>query len=82
VAALWSRAFGAPGPAPLVTPLVVGAIALGIITQYLAGTPWQAAVRAFAWLHPLAQATALGTAMAGITALAPEGIPPFIYYRF
>ena len=39
-------------------------------------------VGAFARMHPVAQATALGTVMAGITSLAPEGIPPFIYYRF
>jgi len=82
VAALVSRAFTAPGPAPLVTPLVVGVIALGIVTQYLSGSPWRATVSAFARMHPLAQATALGSAMAGITALAPDGIPPFIYYRF
>jgi len=82
VVALVSRAFTAPGPAPLVTPLVVGVIALGIVTQYLSGSPWRATVSAFARLHPLAQATALGSAMAGITALAPDGIPPFIYYRF
>jgi alginate O-acetyltransferase complex protein AlgI len=82
VMALTSRALSAPGPSPLVTPLVIGAIALGIVTQYLSGSPWRATVSAFARLHPLAQATALGSAMAGITALAPDGIPPFIYYRF
>jgi alginate O-acetyltransferase complex protein AlgI len=82
VGTLVTRVFAAPGPAPLVTPLVVGAIAVGIVTQYLSGSPWRATVSAFARLHPFAQATALGTAMAGITALAPDGIPPFIYYRF
>ena len=76
------RGLGSFGPAPLVTPAVVAAIALGIGSQYVDPARWRNVGRGFARLGPVAQGAAIGAALAGITALAPEGVSPFIYYRF
>ena len=79
---LLRRLFGAIGPMPMVTPLVVAAIAVGIGTQYLPRAFAAAVQSRFAALHPLAQGAALAIGLAIITALGPEGVAPFIYYRF
>ncbi|HXJ64153.1 MAG TPA: MBOAT family protein, partial [Actinomycetota bacterium] len=70
------------GPSPLVTPLVVGAIALGIGMQYI---PEGTGERVKVWLSrlgPVAQGTALGLTLFAITTLGPQGVAPFIYFQF
>ena len=78
------RLFTAFGPAPLVTPLVVGAIALGIGMQYVpTGLRLGERVQAlFSRLRPVAQGTALALTLFVITTLGPQGVAPFIYYQF
>ena len=71
-----------PGPAPLVTPLVVGVIVLSIGSQYVPSDVVARAQRHLAELAPLAQGALLATGLYTITALAPAGVAPFIYYRF
>lgn len=70
------------GPAPLVSPLVVLTVAAVIGVQYL---PRGAAVRvvaAFSRQRATVQAATLGAALLVITTLGPQGVAPFIYYRF
>ncbi len=70
------------GPAPAVTPLVIGAIALGVGAQYLpADLSERLQVRLSAY-RPMALGALLGIALFVITALGPHGVAPFIYYRF
>ena len=71
-----------PGPAPLVTPLVVGVIVGSIASQYVPSDVVARAQRRFADLAPLAQGAVLACGLYVITALAPSGVAPFIYYRF
>jgi alginate O-acetyltransferase complex protein AlgI len=70
------------GPFPLVTPLVVLAVAAGIGFQYL---PRDVPVRlqeGFSHLRPLAQGAVLAVVLFAITTLGPQGMAPFIYFRF
>ena len=63
---------------PLVPVVVVGMIALQFV-------PWATVQRAQHWVaaRPLAlQGAAAGAALMVIDALGPEGIAPFIYFRF
>jgi len=78
------RLFTAFGPAPLVTWLVIGAIALGIGMQYV---PERLEIgervqRAFSHLQPLAQGATLAVTLFVITTMGPQGVAPFIYYQF
>jgi alginate O-acetyltransferase complex protein AlgI len=79
--AILSR-FAHPGAAPLVTPLVVGAIVVSIASQYVPSDVVARAQRRFANLTPLAQGAVLAGGLYVITTLAPQGVAPFIYYRF
>jgi D-alanyl-lipoteichoic acid acyltransferase DltB (MBOAT superfamily) len=74
--------FAHPGAAPLVTPLVVGAIVVSIASQYVPSDVVAGAQRRFANLTPLAQGAVLAGGLYVITTLAPQGVAPFIYYRF
>jgi alginate O-acetyltransferase complex protein AlgI len=79
---LLGRLFTSFGPSPLVTPLVVGAIALGIGTQYV---PKHVPARVMDWfsgLRPAAQGATLAAVLFAITTLGPQGVAPFIYFRF
>ena len=70
------------GPAPLLTLPVLLAVAGGIAVQYLpAGVVGQLAAR-FSRLAPALQGTAVAAALVGIGVLGPQGVSPFIYYRF
>jgi alginate O-acetyltransferase complex protein AlgI len=70
------------GPAPLLTLPVLLAVAAGIGVQYLpAGVVGQLAAR-FSRLAPALQGTAVAAALVGIGVLGPQGVSPFIYYRF
>jgi D-alanyl-lipoteichoic acid acyltransferase DltB (MBOAT superfamily) len=70
------------GPAPLLTFPVLLAVAGGIGVQYLpAGVVGQLAA-GFSRLAPALQGTAVAAALVGIGVLGPQGVSPFIYYRF
>jgi alginate O-acetyltransferase complex protein AlgI len=70
------------GRAPAVTPLVVLAIAAGIGIQYFpAGGPERVQAR-LSRLRPATLGAALGVLLFAITTLGPQGVAPFIYYRF
>jgi alginate O-acetyltransferase complex protein AlgI len=78
-----ARLFTAWGqPSPLVTTSVVLAILVGILGQYVRPGAIGAALRGFQRLPVLAQATAFGVALMLINTLGPEGVAPFIYFRF
>jgi alginate O-acetyltransferase complex protein AlgI len=70
------------GPATLVTLPVVLAVGAGIAVQYIpVGTVGRLTAR-FAQLRPALQGGVAAAALLGIGALGPQGIAPFIYYRF
>lgn len=82
VGTLLARMVTAWGPAPLVTPVVVALVALGIGVQYV---PRDFGVRlesAFSRLRPAYMAVGLGLSLLAIDALSPLGIAPFIYFQF
>ena len=69
-------------PSPTVTLLAAAAIAVGIASQYLPDN-WLAVVqRGFADRRPVVQGGILGLVLLAITTLGPQGVAPFIYYRF
>jgi hypothetical protein len=81
MAMLWRLVVGWDA-SPLVTPLAALAIAAGIASQYLRDD-WLAVVqRAFADRRPVVQGGILGLVLLVITTLGPQGVAPFIYYRF
>jgi alginate O-acetyltransferase complex protein AlgI len=78
-----ARLFTAWGQAsPLVTTSVVLAILVGILGQYVQPGAVAATLRGFQRLPLPAQATAFGVALVLIETLGPEGVAPFIYFRF
>ena len=76
------RLFTAWGPAPAVTPLVLLAVAFGIGVQYIPKGLPERAEAAFARAGTLAQGAALGALLFVFSALGPQGVAPFIYFRF
>ena len=77
-----SRLFVGWGPSPLVTPLAVLAIAAGIGIQYVPDD-WLGRVKGvFAARRPVVQGGILGLVLLAITTFGPQGVAPFIYYRF
>jgi alginate O-acetyltransferase complex protein AlgI len=76
------RLFTAWGAAPLVTPLVVITIVGSIASQYVSGDVVSRVQTAFSRQTALVQGAILGAILLGITTLAPEGVQPFIYFRF
>jgi D-alanyl-lipoteichoic acid acyltransferase DltB (MBOAT superfamily) len=76
------RLFTAFGPAPLVTPLVLVVIAGMLAVQYLPHDVPARIQDAFSHLRPVAQGAILGGALFAITTLGPQGVAPFIYFRF
>jgi D-alanyl-lipoteichoic acid acyltransferase DltB (MBOAT superfamily) len=78
-----ARLFTAWGQAsPLVTTSVVLAILVGILGQYVRPGAVGAALRGFQRLPVPAQATCFAVALVTINTLGPEGVAPFIYFRF
>src|SRR3954452_8048863 len=78
-----ARLFTAWGqPSPLVTTSVVLAILVGIVGQYVRPGAVAATLRGFQRLPLPAQATAFGVSLVLINTLGPEGVAPFIYFRF
>jgi alginate O-acetyltransferase complex protein AlgI len=69
-------------PAPLVTWTIVLAIAAGIASQYLPPRFTHGLMDWFARLPVAAQAGVLGLGMMVTSVMGPEGVAPFIYFRF
>ena len=69
-------------PSPLVTTSVLVAILVGIGGQYIRPTALAALMRGFQRLPPVAQAACLAVGLMVIDTLGPQGVAPFIYYRF
>ena len=70
------------GASPLVTSSVVLAIAVGIGGQYVRPEALGRVFGAFQRLPVGAQAACAGVALMVIDTLGPEGVAPFIYFRF
>ncbi len=85
IASAWTlieRLFTAWGPAPLVTPLVLLTIAVGIGSQYVPLHVAQQVQRSLSRQRWAVQGAILGVVLLVITTLGPQGVAPFIYYRF
>ena len=67
---------------PLVTGGVLLAIAVGIGSQYLPARLPRVVMARFSRLPVLGQATVLALALMLTSVLGPEGVAPFIYFRF
>ena len=77
------RLFTAWGrPSPLVTTSVVLAIVVGIAGQYIRPSALGALLRGFQRLPVLAQAATVAVVLMVVNTLGPEGVAPFIYFRF
>ncbi len=69
-------------PTLLVTPAVLLAIAYGIGTQYVPRGAIARFQSLFSRLRPSMQGVALALGLLIIDAMGPEGVAPFIYFRF
>jgi alginate O-acetyltransferase complex protein AlgI len=77
------RLFTAWGqPSPLVTTSVVLAIVVGIAGQYVRADALGSLRRGFGRLPLPAQAVTVAVCLMLINTLGPEGVAPFIYFRF
>jgi alginate O-acetyltransferase complex protein AlgI len=70
------------GGAELVTVPVVAATACALALHFVPADVQANVSLRFRRLNALAQGAALGTGLGAMTAIAPSGVPPFIYYRF
>jgi len=78
-----ARLFTAWGqPSPLVTTSVLLAIFVGIAGQYVRPNAVAGLLGRFQRLPAVAQAGCVGVALVVIETLGPEGVAPFIYFRF
>ena len=78
---LWRMAT-AWGSAPLVSPLLLVVIAASIAYQFIPASIGAKAQSAFARMGPALQAASLAFGLLLIDGLGPEGVSPFIYFRF
>jgi hypothetical protein len=69
-------------PSPLVTTSVVLAIAVGIAGQYIRPSALGVVLRRFQRLPVLVQAATVAVCLMVVNTLGPEGVAPFIYFRF
>ncbi|HET7235182.1 MAG TPA: MBOAT family O-acyltransferase [Actinomycetota bacterium] len=72
----------APGSLEVVTPLVLIAIVGMLVVQYLPSEPALRVRVVFSRLAPVLQGAALALVLFAITTLGPQGVTPFIYFRF
>ena len=70
------------GRAPLVTPLVVITVLGTVAVQFVPSGFVGRVQEVFARQGWAAQGAILGAVLLGITTLGPQGVAPFIYYRF
>ena len=73
---------GARGSGELVTPLLLLTIAGMLLVQYLPSAPVLSVRVAFSRMGPVLQGAALALVLFAITTLGPQGVTPFIYFRF
>ena len=78
---LW-RLLTAWGAAPLVTPGLIFVIGVMIAMQFVPKDVPARLQDAFSHLRPAAQGVLLGTTLFAITMMGPQGVAPFIYFRF
>ncbi len=69
-------------PSPLVTGTIVLAIVVGIASQYLPARAPRELMERFARLPVVAQAGVLALGLMVTSVMGPEGVAPFIYFRF
>jgi D-alanyl-lipoteichoic acid acyltransferase DltB (MBOAT superfamily) len=69
-------------PSPLVTTSVVLAILVGVGGQFIRQVDLAKVLSGFQRLPAVAQATSLALGLMVIDALGPQGVAPFIYFRF
>jgi D-alanyl-lipoteichoic acid acyltransferase DltB (MBOAT superfamily) len=69
-------------PSSLVTTGVLAAIAVGIGSQYLPARVPREVMAHFSRLNVVGQAAVLAVALMLTHAMGPEGVAPFIYFRF
>ena len=69
-------------PSPLLTPLVLLAIAFGLAMQFAPHRPAEVLQAAFSRIAPATQGALVGLSLFAITTLGPQGVAPFIYFRF
>jgi D-alanyl-lipoteichoic acid acyltransferase DltB (MBOAT superfamily) len=79
---MFGQLFHGWGSSPLVTPLAVLAVAVGIATQFMPDGWIELAKKSFGERRLAVQGGILGVILLGITTLGPAGVAPFIYYRF
>jgi hypothetical protein len=73
---------GARGSGELVTPLLLLTIAGMLLVQYLPSASVLRVRVAFSRMGPVLQGAALALVLFAITTLGPQGVTPFIYFRF
>jgi D-alanyl-lipoteichoic acid acyltransferase DltB (MBOAT superfamily) len=77
------RLFTAWGqPSPLVTTSVVLALLVGIVGQYIRPDVLRGVLTGFQRMPVVAQAACVAVCLTVINTLGPEGVAPFIYFRF
>lgn len=69
-------------PAPLLTPVAVGLVALGLALHFVPESATERLIRSYSALPSLAQGVLFGAAVALIASVGPEGVAPFLYFRF
>jgi D-alanyl-lipoteichoic acid acyltransferase DltB (MBOAT superfamily) len=79
---LLGRLVTAVGPAPAVTPLVLAVITGAIAAQFMPRDLSGSLQDRFSRLGPALQGGALAGGLFLITSLGPQGVAPFIYFRF
>jgi len=79
---LIGRLFTAWGRAPLVTPLVVITVVGAVALQYMPAILGGRVQGGFARQPWAVQGAILGVVLLVITTLGPQGVAPFIYYKF
>ncbi len=79
---LLGRLFTASGPAPLVTPILIAAMAGMLAAQFLPRDLSPTLMDRFSHMGPVLQGGLLAGGLFVITALGPQGVAPFIYFRF
>lgn len=79
---LLTRLFTAGGPAPLVSPLLLLAIAAPLAAQFVPRDAHARLLGLFTRAGPVLQGATLAVALVVIDALGPAGVAPFIYFQF
>ena len=67
---------------PLVTAGVLAAILAGLVWQYLPARLGELTIARFSRLGVALQGAALAVSLTIVAALGPDGVAPFIYFRF